>query len=54
MRFPGVEIVYDEEGNAVGPGSGQGEGGLRRVGHWRAERTHEIGRGKDWVSVWKL
>lgn len=60
LRYPGVEILYDEEGNAVGPGSGQGEGGsdgdegLRRVGHWKAERTHEVGKGKDWVSVWKL
>lgn len=60
LRYPGVEIEYDEEGNAVGPGSGQGEGGgdggegLRRVGHWKAERTHEMGRGKDWISVWKL
>ena len=54
LRYPGVEIEYDEEGNAVGPAGGGGEGGLRRVGHWKAERTHEMGKGKDWVSVWKL
>ena len=57
LRYPGVEIEYDEEGNAVGAGGGAGsdggEGGLRRVGHWKAERTHEMGKGKDWVSVWR-
>lgn len=25
---------------------------LKRIAHWQPERTHEIGKGTDWVSVW--
>ena len=46
--------MYDGEGKPVTKGgAGEGVAGLTRVGHWRAERTHEMGRGEDWVGVWK-
>jgi hypothetical protein len=32
---------------------GQGEDGLERVKRWMPERTHEAGKGKDYVSVWR-
>ena len=51
---PGEQLEYDERGlirldgeNSVKPG------GLERIAHWQAERTHEAGKGKDWVSVWR-
>ncbi|KAA6414026.1 MAG: thiol methyltransferase [Lasallia pustulata] len=35
------------------PGEELPPGGLERVAHWQPERTHEIGKGTDWVSVWR-
>jgi len=29
------------------------ENGLLRIAHWQPERTHEIGKGTDWMAVWK-
>ena len=52
LAHPGVEISYDtiedmgdtKDGRAVG---------FQRIDHWRAVRTHEMGKDRDWVSVWK-
>ncbi|KAI9711352.1 MAG: hypothetical protein M1812_007201 [Candelaria pacifica] len=54
LSHPGKEIPYDEDGNVRedAPG-GTREGGLERVAHWQPERTHEIGKGTDWVSIWR-
>ena len=54
LRRPGKEIPYDGSGQIrtkdLGPVS---EGGLERIEHWQPERTHEIGKGTDWVSIWR-
>ena len=56
LARPGEEIEYDEELNVVprkDKEGGTGENGLVRLEHWMPERTHEIGRGSDWVSIWR-
>ncbi|KAI9809404.1 MAG: hypothetical protein M1826_003917 [Phylliscum demangeonii] len=54
LEHPGQELPYDDEGNLLvdqlHPSSPIG---LERVAHWQPERTHEIGKGTDWVSVWR-
>ncbi|PLN75944.1 putative thiol methyltransferase [Aspergillus taichungensis] len=39
---------------AEGAQSGESRRYFRRIAHWQPERTHEMGKGHDWVSVWKL
>ena len=54
LARPGEEIEYDGDLNVVPrKDGGTGEGGLVRLEHWMPERTHEIGRGSDWVSIWR-
>ncbi|KJX93100.1 thiol methyltransferase like protein [Zymoseptoria brevis] len=55
---PGGEVEYDGEGWVVGgsnggDGKGVEGGGFERVERWMPERTHEAGKGKDFVSVWR-
>ena len=54
LSKPGVEIPYDDKGRVVLDKDGDHtEGGLVRVAHFQPERTFEVGKGTDWVSVWK-
>ncbi|KAL8950337.1 MAG: hypothetical protein Q9222_003623 [Ikaeria aurantiellina] len=54
LSQPGQEIPYDEAGHVKPGGFEQpAANGLERLDHWRPERTHEIGKGTDWMSVWK-
>lgn len=54
LSHPGEEIPYDESGHIVAGARGQPSAkGLERVDHWQPERTHEIGKGTDWISVWR-
>ena len=54
LTQPGMKVPYKEDGrvehNAV---DRHDTAGLKRVAHWQPERTHEIGKGTDWVSVWQ-
>jgi hypothetical protein len=50
---PGEEIQYDEEGYVVKEEKVPSDKGLTRVAHWQPDRTHEIGKGTDWVGIWK-
>ena len=55
LSHPGKAIPYDEETGYIkegvsGPNSAAG---LKRIAHWEPARTHEIGKGQDWVSVWQ-
>ena len=51
---PGKEIPYDEDGHVKLEAMGEPDStGLTRVTHWQPARTHEIGKGTDWVSVWQ-
>ncbi|OAA63449.1 Thiopurine S-methyltransferase [Niveomyces insectorum RCEF 264] len=53
LSHPGKEQEYDHEGkllnerdeNTVGPR-------FQKIAHWQPDRTHDVGRGTDWVSVW--
>lgn len=55
LGHPGQEIPYDVEGTPLNEKEGQTEdpNGFQRVGHWKAEESHPMGKGMDWVSVWK-
>lgn len=57
LSKPGEEVQFTEDGEVVGgvdeenpERSGRG---LVRAAHWQPERTHEIGKGTDWISIWK-
>lgn len=55
LAHPGNKLTYDDESGHVkegvyGPNS---PAALIRIAHWRPARTHEIGKGQDWVSVWR-
>lgn len=58
LTRPGEEVRNDSEGYVSKEYLEEIRGkpndkGLVRVAHWLPERTHEIGKGTDWVSVWK-
>ncbi|KAI9731980.1 MAG: hypothetical protein M1834_004431 [Cirrosporium novae-zelandiae] len=54
LTHPGEELKYDENDNVIEEvGRPVNEKRLHRVAYWQPERTHEIGKGSDWVSVWK-
>jgi hypothetical protein len=50
---PGEEIKYDKEGYVVKDEREPSEKALVRIAHWQPDRTHEIGKGTDWVGIWK-
>ena len=54
LTRPGEEIQYDKEGNVVvqTPVKDNTKA-LVRTAHWQPERTHEVGKGTDWVGIWK-
>ncbi|KAF1982753.1 S-adenosyl-L-methionine-dependent methyltransferase [Aulographum hederae CBS 113979] len=55
LSRPGEEVGYDGEGRVVVEEEEEGrksEKALTRVAHWRPERTHQVGEGTDWVSIW--
>ena len=54
LPYPGEEPEYDDKGYVVKrEGRAENPRGLRRVAHWKAERTHPIGQGNDCVSLWQ-
>lgn len=54
LTHPGEQLPYDDEDNLLEEKiEGKSPTGLERIAHWQPERTHEIGKGSDWVSVWK-
>ncbi|TKA30724.1 hypothetical protein B0A50_02444 [Salinomyces thailandicus] len=54
LKQPGTEVKYDSGGYVIVEegGVGRADGALTRVARWKAERTHEVGKGGDYVSVW--
>ncbi|KAL8739187.1 MAG: hypothetical protein Q9181_000078 [Wetmoreana brouardii] len=53
LGHPGDELPYDEDGHVKVGSHGQPKpDGLERLDHWQPVRTHEIGKGTDWVSIW--
>lgn len=54
LSRPGEEVPYDEQGFVKDDADGKpNDKALERVAHWKAERTHEIGKGHDCVSIWQ-
>ncbi|KAL8720856.1 MAG: hypothetical protein Q9225_002335 [Loekoesia sp. 1 TL-2023] len=54
LSHPGEEVPYDEAGQVeVRSQSQPSSGSLERIDHWQPERTHETGKGTDWMSVWR-
>ncbi|KAL8760689.1 MAG: hypothetical protein Q9184_003136 [Pyrenodesmia sp. 2 TL-2023] len=54
LSHPGKELPYDESGHVKVESSGRSDPeGLERIDHWQPERTHAIGKGTDWISVWR-
>ncbi|KAI9040580.1 S-adenosyl-L-methionine-dependent methyltransferase [Aspergillus affinis] len=55
LGHPGREISYDIEGEPESLEGGEFEpgNGFRRIAHWKADRSHPMGQGMDWVGVWQ-
>lgn len=54
LTQPGEDVPYDAEGNVqVVEPKKENKHTLARIAHWQPERTHEVGKGTDWVSVWR-
>ena len=54
LSHPGKDIPYDAQGYVkIGAIEGEDPDALERIAHYQPERTHEIGKGTDWVSVWR-
>ena len=56
LSKPGEMPRYDEQGYPTGVDEENPERSskaLVRISHYMPERTHEIGKGTDWVSVWR-
>ena len=55
LSHPGEKVPYNEDGYPEKSTYAEGNtssGALRRIAHWQPERTHEVGKGTDYVSVW--
>ena len=56
LSSPGRELFYDDAGHVKGSQqlpTDLSRGALERFAHWQPERTHEIGKGTDWISIWR-
>jgi hypothetical protein len=54
LGHPGETVPYDEHGHVESSVPREiNSTALVRVAHWQPERTHEIGKGTDWISVWR-
>lgn len=54
LSHPGRDIPYDEQGHVKTGGiDGEDTESLERIAHYEPTRTHEIGKGTDWVSIWR-
>lgn len=55
LGHPGEELPYSPDSGHVIEGSSKVKNAARleRIAHWMPERTHEIGKDSDWMSVWQ-
>lgn len=54
LSRPGEAVPYDETGHLVEIAVDEKRhAAFERIAHWQPERTHEIGKGTDWISVWR-
>ncbi|KAI9725471.1 MAG: hypothetical protein M1828_003142 [Chrysothrix sp. TS-e1954] len=58
LSKPGEQVPYDDDGypekccSTMGGEGKPSPGYLKRLDHWKPERTHAIGQGTDWMSIW--
>lgn len=54
LSHPGKEVPYDNDGHVKeGILTAASSEAFERIAHWQPERTHEVGKGTDWVSIWR-
>lgn len=54
LHHPGKDIPYDGQGHVeVGAIEDEDPEALERIAHYQPKRTHEVGKGTDWVSIWR-
>ncbi|EOD45834.1 putative thiol methyltransferase protein [Neofusicoccum parvum UCRNP2] len=59
LSRPGEELKYGEDGHIIEERDEEtkevprNKDGLIRVTHYQPNQTHEIGKGTDWVSIWR-
>ncbi|MCJ1310067.1 hypothetical protein MMC25_003728 [Agyrium rufum] len=54
LSHPGEELPYGKDGHVQSnPLKRASPSGLERAAHWQPERTHDIGKGTDWISIWR-
>ena len=53
LSRPGREVPYDGSGYVVQTTVEETPAAFERIAHWQPERTHEIGKGTDWISIWQ-
>lgn len=54
LSHPGEDISYGEDGYVKDVSDqSRSPGALERFAHFQPTRTHEIGQGQDWISVWR-
>jgi len=52
LKNPGETCSYADMGFVIVSGGDSGKNGLKRLGHWKADRTLSYGAKTDWISVW--
>ncbi|KAF2762413.1 thiol methyltransferase [Pseudovirgaria hyperparasitica] len=53
LKRPGVRIPYNEDGFIIQePSAKPNEHALKKLLRWKPDRTHKIGEGTDWMSIW--
>lgn len=54
LSRPGKELPYGSDGRVQHSDNDESDAAaLMRLAHWQPERTHEIGKGTDWISIWQ-
>ncbi|KAF2435499.1 S-adenosyl-L-methionine-dependent methyltransferase [Tothia fuscella] len=53
LPYPGEALKYGKDGHVVVEERQLNKKGLKRIAHWQPERTHEVGKGTDWIGVWQ-
>ena len=54
LSRPGKAVPYDDTGHLVEMAVEEKDpAAFERIAHWQPDRTHEVGKGTDWISVWR-
>lgn len=54
LGHPGKEVPYGDDGHVKeGTLGGAEPNTVQRIAHFQPPRTHQVGMGTDWISVWR-